>query len=127
MINDSVSVMMTAHLQELVPPTVLETTTALFGVELLGGSLYLNRPELPAIKVVRLPTQRLEVLCSHRVFVDRHARLVQDSTHVFPQGLAHSTLAIFDQTLFTRLHFHTETNFEHLSDWEINGRNREIL
>ena len=94
MVGDPVNESMALHL--LVAAAVLETPTALVGVELPDGPLDRDHPELSLLQVVRQPTQRLEVLCSHFVFVNRHSGFVQDSAHIFLLGITHNLLAIFD-------------------------------
>jgi hypothetical protein len=88
--KDGVNHTLTLHLQELIPATVLETTTTLIRVELSDGPLDLDHPELSVLQVVRQPTQRLEVLCSHLVFMNRHSCLVQDSIYFFLLGITHN-------------------------------------
>lgn len=84
-----------------VAAAILETSTALFSVELLRRTLDLDSLELLVFEMVCLPTQRLEVLSSHFVFMNRHARFVENSTHLFLLGITHSTYGISEWRLFS--------------------------
>jgi len=82
------------HVRELVPPTVLETAPALLRTTLLDTLIDSDLLELSTVEVVRLATQGFEALGARLAFVDGHARLVQDPSHVSLLALSHSSYRI---------------------------------